>query len=309
MTTKEALSILGLSGMATLDILKRRYHHLMLIAHPDAREDHGYPHDAIAINLAYEYLTKNWKYTEHTSRKAENPKARAARWNAPVNAYAYAPRNIYHTVEDVDGRHVGAANIDRGRFLWTEDEDFSLFLKSLYDCAREIVREYDGGVIRSQETDMSLLAKLTYLLAEQFIDTGMVLKLLAKPMEDESVYQIDAMLELELATRERPKEGDILYPTRMTNHRLYVKGKNDKEAGYISFKDDRLYYGIIPLLERRAAKVKMSVKGNDLKYYNRRRYADVDMLIKIEQEDKTYMIENINLKIDQLLRNQAELER
>lgn len=35
--------------------------------------------------------------------------------------------------------------------------------------------------------------------------------------------------------------------------------RSGKEAGYISFKDDRLYYVLIPILEQKRAMVKISI--------------------------------------------------
>lgn len=88
---------------------------------------------------------------------------------------------------------------------------------------------------------------------------------------------------------------------QLTAHKLYVKNELGKEIGYISFKDDRLYYGIIPLLERRRALIKMVVKDARLRRLNQRKYMDVTMYLKLEQENREMMIDSINLKIDQLL--------
>ena len=37
--------------------------------------------------------------------------------------------------------------------------------------------------------------------------------------------------------------------------------RSGKEAGYISFKDDRLYYVLIPILEQKRAMVKIEVSS------------------------------------------------
>lgn len=50
--------------------------------------------------------------------------------------------------------------------------------------------------------------------------------------------------------------GSTLYPAGVSNHRLYLRNKSGQIIGYLSFKDDRLYYVIIPLLEQNKAQVK-----------------------------------------------------
>ncbi len=57
------------------------------------------------------------------------------RWNAPLSPGAYAEREIYTEVEDVHGNPIGEAVIDCGKFFWSEDEEFPLFLKSLFQCS------------------------------------------------------------------------------------------------------------------------------------------------------------------------------
>lgn len=301
MTRKKALEILGLTSGASEKAIKKRYRELMAIIHPDAGGEHNYPYDAADINIAYEYLMKNEDEPEETEVSGKkHGKKSVSKWNAPVNPNAYAEREIYHKVEDSDGTVIGQIVIDEGKYIWTEEEDFSLFLRSLYQCSKQIIFDADPEGIRLQGNDIKLLSELTYLLAQQFVDTEMILSLLAKVVSEDEIYQIPAMLEI--SGRNTLKKGETIYPSRLQQHKLYVKNTKGKELGYLSFKDDRLYYGIIPLFERRSTRVKMQIHGDDVKRSNGKRYLDVDLYMKIDKEKNQFMVESISLKIEELLR-------
>lgn len=305
MSRREALKILGLTQYDSLEELKKQYRALMMMTHPDVAEKQPYPYDASSINQAYEYLIRHEgsaeEYENSGGEGVVRQRTDRMRWNAPVHPGAYAEREIYTELEDADGVRIGEVVLDCGKFVWSEDEEFSLFLKSLYHCSKKIVREHDAEnhTLDSREDDMVLLSKLVYLLAQQFVDTKMVLSLFAKEMASGDIYQMDAMLEID--GRTVLKDGDVLYPAAIRNHRLYVKNAKGKELGYISFKDDRLYYGVIPLFERRAARLKMEISGDVRKRLNGKCYRDVNLYIRLNPEDEEHMLESINLKIDKLL--------
>ena len=301
MTKKQALIIMGMDNNYTKEALKSKYHSLMLLTHPDAANDHSYPYEASDINVAYEYLLTH--IGEKTSPKAKNTshKSSTIKWNAPINDNAYASRDIYHNVEDEDGNIIGKATIDNGKYMWIEDEDFSSFLSSIYACSKSIISMHDEAHDQNHSDDMVLLAKLTYLLIQQFVDTSMILNKLTKT-NNNNIYEVDAMLEI-TNPYVRLTDGATIYPSRISEHRLYVKSGTGKEVGYISFKDDKLYYGIIPIFERRACQVKMQVANATGKYLNRKKYVDINMMLKLLEEDRTSVIESINDKIDRLLNN------
>ena len=68
------------------------------------------------------------------------------------------------------------------------------------------------------------------------------------------------------------------------------KSKAEKELGYLSFKDDRLLFGLIPLFERREAQVRMKIR----KCEKKAKSADVDLWIRSVESDNT-AVESINL--------------
>ena len=303
--------------------VKRRYRHLMRMTHPDNRADHNYPYQAHEINAAYDMILSYREQEDTTSqmtasetdppeKRREDGKRqgrRDIRWNAPQNPNAYIARPIYHMVEDADGYPIGEAVVDQGRYVWTADEDFALFLKSLLYSSRRIIEEADARSRRERSGDMRLLSEITYLLAQQYVDSDMVLSLLSSESSSDQredigrqIYSVDAMLEIGDRKRISLEAGQILYPARMSGHKLYVRDQKKRELGYLSFKDDRLYYGIIPLFERRVVLVKLLLDDPTVHRQNGRRYLDIRLYLKKTPEDKVRMIDSINLKIDQLLR-------
>lgn len=299
MTREQALEIMRVGQNYTKSELKSKYHSLMILTHPDSAPDHDYPYEASDINVAYEYLLEHVGEKVAPHSDSTSYKSTTIKWNAPVNEGAYAPRDIYHNVEDEDGNIIGKATIDNGKYMWIKDEDFPSFLSSLYSCSKSIISVHDEVHDQDHSDDIALLAKLTYLLVQQFVDTSTILSLLTKA-NSSNIYEVDAMLEI-TNPYVRLTDGVTVYPARISEHKLYVKSQTGKEIGYISFKDDRLYYGIIPIFERRACKVKMQVANATCKYLNRKKYVDVNMMIKLLEEDMTCVIESINHKIDRLL--------
>ena len=190
MTQKEACKILGIEPGAKKTEIKKKYHRLMLQVHPDVEEPvrMEYAYSAQEINLAYEFLMKAKK--AGTGRKAAasgtadgtRRREKETAWDAPVNPHAYASREILHTVEDADGVVLGNFRVAKGKYLWTPEEDFPLFLLSLYRCGKELLDGVDDDARRGRSPDgrERFQSELTYLLAQQFIDGGKLLGILAK---------------------------------------------------------------------------------------------------------------------------------
>ena len=119
-------------------------------------------------------------------------------------------------------------------------------------------------------------------------------------LPDADIYSIASMLEL-AADAPVLCSGTTLYPSHIRNHRLFLTTKSGKNAGYVSFRDDRLYYIIIPLFEQKRAQVKIEISAaQDWKYKN------LDFLIKIPHNNAGTFPENINLQIEGLLAEYAK---
>ena len=220
MTEQEARRILGVSPEADFDEIKKRYRRLMLQVHPDTdiRGEKQLTAHAQRNNLAYETLKKgnsgkipfsspyqDQRTGQKDSRKEKQEKdsgfhaRKASRpgWDAPVNLHAYSEREILHYAEDADGSVLGTFCIAKGKYLWTVEEDFPLFLLSISRCAKALLDEAEDRLVR-QEIPARLnqtlprsqvLADLVYLLAQQFIDsTGRELGYLSFP--DDRLYYV-----------------------------------------------------------------------------------------------------------------------
>lgn len=178
----------------------------------------------------------------------------------------------------------------------------------MFDVSKRLLDGVEGTKqhLVSDSVRLKFQADLTYLLSQQFIHFSAALHDLLKPISDEQadIFYIESMLELD----PHPpvvRAGMTLYPTYLKNHRLFVKTKSGKEAGYISFKDDRLYYLIIPLLEQKRAQVKIEIsKEQDrLNTRGQNKYKNIDFMIKLLPKPDKYFPENINTRIDELLQN------
>ena len=334
MTRSQACRILGVSIAADMQEIKKSYRQLMHKVHPDTDAFHKteYDYSAQEINEAYAFLCKfgagHSGHASHTSAsrastrsasrtstsRASGPSSshtssdapKKKRWNAPVNPHAYAKRNIYHYVEDYDCSIIGSFILDTGKFIWKPEEDFPLFLKSIFECSKKILEQTeqtgDGKPRLSRRGEVQ--AELTYLLTQQFIDASETLKLLIKPSvgKDADIYRIPAMLELSLSAPKLTAES-TLYPASITRHRLFLKSAAGQNVGYLSFHDDRLYYIVIPLLEQRRAQVKICVseKQDSKKARNSSRYRHLDFWLKVPHTATGTFPENISLQIKKLL--------
>ncbi|MCR5415581.1 MAG: DnaJ domain-containing protein [Pseudobutyrivibrio sp.] len=315
MNKTQAFKILGLDGTEDARTVKRKYRKLMHQMHPDSNGDDTNGQQAARINIAYELVMKDFdgpspkakrSSSSTTYKRADNSRRRSsasANWNVKQNPNAYCSRPIFHHVEDFDGNSIGTIEIARGKYVWSKDEDFSLFLKSLYETSKELLAGARPSLFFElpEVIKQKYLARLTYILTGQFIDSMLSLPNLAKA--EGEAYKIDAMLELD-DNAISPRAGTKLYPAGISNHRLYVRNKSGEIVGYLSFKDDRMYYVVIPLFEQRVAQVKMIVADKKLSTRTKKRYVDLDLWIK-PKENEIYHIENTNIEIEELLKQYA----
>lgn len=301
MNKSQARKILGLDGTEDEKEVKKKYRKLMHKNHPDSNGSDD-SEVAAKINTAYELIMKSLDVGEKKTTVKRRPKAKT--WNAKENKNAYCARPIFHEVEDLEGNNIGTIEIARGKYIWSKDEEFSLFLKSLYETSKELLDNARPSLFFEvpEVIKQKYLADITYLLTGQFIDSSLTLKALG--VLDVDAYKIDAMVELDMSAT-IPKVGSVLYPAGVSNHRLYLRNRGGEIIGYLSFKDDRLYYVIIPLLEQKKAQVKMVVADNTLKSRTRKKYVDLDLWIRL-LETETSGIESTNLKIDELLKRYAK---
>ena len=321
MNREKACRILEIEENASIDEIKKKYRQLIRKVHPDAKafrqeENAQYAHSAQQLNEAYAYLCENQiedglQSQNPSKRKRNSSKATKEQnnWKAKENPFAYRARNIYYELRDEDGEKLGDICVAKGKYYWIEDEDFTMFLKSMFMLSKEILDEIDEEIGFSMETvkRMSVQAELSYLLSAQFLDGEYSLKHLNQSQEDGDfmTYHFDAMLE----TNGETMIGEALFPKRISKHKLYLQDEKGIEVGYLSFSDDRLYYVIIPLFEQRLVQVKMRLKAEKKAYSKRKKarsYKDVDLWIRFIEKDENRLRESLNTQIENLLQRYRE---
>jgi hypothetical protein len=286
----------------------------MMQVHPDnepsSRENYAY--NAQEINIAYAILKKEIStgsnVVSHNRQSNTVDENKHSAWDAPVNIYAYREREILQYAEDYDGSAFGHFCIAKGKYLWKTEEDFPLFLLSLYQCGKQLLDEIDSTLNRRENPTLRKLVQieLTYLLAQQFIDGTALLEELTKEEKPDAdgnrTFYIPSILELtRYDVKLKPEE--LLYPSRLREHKLYLKDQAGQELGYLSFLDDRLYYVVVPLLEQKRVQIKIQVTG--IQHNKRRnradRYHNLNVWIRFHKKDNKHLPENLNLQIEQLL--------
>ena len=257
MTRKEACKILGITQNAEETEIKKRYRQLVRRLHPDAQADvsRNSSHEIQQIILAYQVLKEEKFFsTENASPDGSSRKASVS-WDAPLNVHAYREREILHSAEDSYGRPAGNFCIARGKYFWKTEEDFPLFLLSVYRCSKNLLDKIDVSLKRSapaflaEDSSGALLSDGPAVYRRHC-----PVKELAKEEPADSAgfgtFYLPAMLE----SRDPslfPKPGELLFPARIHQHRLYLKDAAGKELGYLSFPDDRLYYVVIRFLSKK----------------------------------------------------------
>jgi hypothetical protein len=313
MNTKEAYQILGLKPGSEPAEIKKQYRKLMMQVHPDSAVNttESYHYTAQEINRAYSVLYKGTEKEREKKDAREDRQAskgaRTAAWNAPVNRDAYRERDVLQNVEDYDGTVLGNFCVATGKYLWNPEEDFSLFLQSIYRCSKEILDEIDDSLDRAGDTPRRIAFQkdLVYLLTQQFIAGTDLLKELAKEEaadgNGQRIFYVPAMLEYS-RTDITLHSGELLYPSAIKQHMLFLKDKNGQQVGYLSFHDDRLYYVIIPLLEQKAVQVKIQAAETPVKKRKANaKYHSLHLWLRLPTEVVPRMPENLNLQIDGLL--------
>ena len=192
--------------------------------------------------------------------------------------------------------------------MWTPDEDFKLFLRSIYECSEELFNSIDeeSGKRPDAEHKIRYQAEFAYLLAQQFTATSEILESILTSIDDSAnVFYVGAMLEMSPESG-FVKAGMKLFPAGIKKHRLYLMTRSGKEAGYISFKDDRLYYVLIPILEQKRAMVKIEVSSKQDRHntMGEKKYKNIDLWVKIG--NNATFPENINMRIEDLLNRYRE---
>ena len=291
--------------------------------------------DARLVNQAYAVLTRlsvaggswdarsaqdaqdTWDQEDsRDTRDSAGASEGSGRWSAPLNPRAYCARDVYCSAEDMEGTRLGTFVIARGRYLWTPEEEFSLFLQSLYHCSRRLLEQAERRAAHAPEDPYAqrrqqAQASLAYLLAQQFIDARVMLALTSTYDSASEIYTLRAALELERGARV-PSGDELLYPDALRSHRLFLKNAAGRRLGYLSFPDDRLYYVVIPLFEQRRVQVRITVLPDTASSQKPRarahrntgsglRSCPLEVRMRFLPEMKEHFPDSLNLRIEQIL--------
>ena len=240
------------------------------------------------INAAYEFLMGHGLKENQKKEAEENRKGNSRKWQAPVNELAYTERDIF----------VDYISIAAGKYYYSEEEGFRMFLRSIYHCSRKVLEEFPDAVIQKY------LGEAAYLLSQQFVDRSMVMERYETDTgPGGNIYYFPAMLETEGKRCALPA-GTILSPAGVRNHRLYLNSPSRKEAGYLSFHDDLIYYALIPMFEQKRAEVKVRVSGIVLGNNNVRavKVRALDLWVRIAACDWTQVEVKLSDQIEALMR-------
>ena len=293
MTYSEALKILDIEKADSRAVLKKKYRALMLKVHPDSLAGNSrvdYAYSAHEINAAYEFLRNHIR--EEEVRQEEEKAQGQNRWNAPVNENAYTEREVYQYIEGTDGSTAGIFSAAEGKYYLTDDEDYKLFLLSIYNCSKKLLERFPDPVIEKYHPEMA------YLISWQFVDQAHVLEKYEVDSESGSLtYYVPAMLESK-GNWFNANEGEILTPGSVRNHRLYLNDLSGCEAGYVSFADDRLYHALVPMFEQRIVRLKIRVSGSRVGKTN---VKALDLWIKMIDDGINQVAVTVNSRIENLL--------
>ena len=221
---------------------------------------------------------------------------------------------------------------NRGKISLDYRRGFPSFLKDIFACSNRLLQEIEAKLEKSvrEEERLKVQAELTYLLAQQFIDAPEILghfsetkrknnteqeenagqekdaeqnrKAETAGQPEAEIFYFAAMLEL-MDTVHDMRAGTPLFPAALKQHRLFLKKQSGEAAGYLSLKDDRLYYILVPLLEQKRAMVKIQVaaKQDRANMRGRKRYKNLDFWIKVPRKYAGTFPESIGLQIENLL--------
>lgn len=322
MDLERARRILGISAEDDAAAAKRKYRKLIGAFHPDAVGSDRPEHirRAQEINAAYHLLKKNCRLCAPV--KAENT------WQSEINEKAFTSRKIYlYYSMEIPEAHPYYETAD-GKYMWNPDEeDFDLFLASIHHASRELLERTEEGVPYRrlggnvpEEMKFGFQAQLFQYLAMQYIDPVKTLKKIAEPVrvdrQGREIYRFRAFLgaaggDAAWKAVTLLENGNALYPESFQGNKIAVTDREKQMLGYLSLEDDQLYFCIIPLLKKRLAQIKMTVREVEVRKNRRPNQVkvNVDFYFRLEAGADKYEENGLNLKIADILGRYDKLLR
>ena len=287
MDRQEAYSLLGVESGDRLRDVRRKYHLLMHIHHPDVLYENGSADTARKLNEAFEII----------KREGISSGIKIVDWGIGENAAAYCKRKLYME-DNLFGDEIVVDTGAYGKYYWQPDmESFRMLLKSLGEAV--------NGLLDGSGTHRITKAKLLHLLIQEFIDPYECIGLLYPYDEDEGsvlyTYRIKCQIKPMAKDADRLIDGETP-EIKVKDSRLHIV-IDSKVAGQIVFEEDSLFYLVTPLFLQKAAKAELRIAGVR---NTRKPYMDATMILHVDRSKKKDMTEKINEEITRTLKRKDE---
>lgn len=263
MDRQEAYSLLGVESGDRLRDVRRKYHLLMHIHHPDVLYENGSADIARKLNEAFEII----------KREGISSGIKIVDWGIGENAAAYCKRKLYME-DNLFGDEIVVDTGAYGKYYWQPDmESFRMLLKSLGETV--------NGILDGSGTHRITKAKLLHLLIQEFIDPYECIGLLYPYDEDEGsvlyTYRIKCQIKPMAKDADRLIDGETP-EIKVKDSRLHIV-IDSKVAGQIVFEEDSLFYLVTPLFLQKAAKAELRIAGVR---NTRKPYMDATMILHVD---------------------------
>lgn len=332
MTRREAEKILGVQPGEDAIRIKARFRKLITRYHPDSKG--GESKEALRmtqqINQAYTILCKqnddgmgNQATRKQTKRQ---PEKKAPVWKAKVLDWAFTKRTIYHRSMLWEESNRYYEEVIQGRYAWDPElEEFDCLLRSLHQATRELLEQAEERCVCDRDEEQWATMRRPYqiqlfhLLASQFIQPVECLEKLQQPeqtdAEGRKIYHFKGHLgtfgRMDAHKIERLQEQEMLYPVAWSENRIQVADREGVSLGHLSLAEDACYYIIIPILQQKAAQVKILVDKVEKKRYGRTNKitVQVSLYLRMEKEPDIQKGDGYNLQIASLLKDYEDYIR
>lgn len=295
MNQQEAYGILGISAGDEPEDIRRKYHRLMHMYHPDAgggKETHNHEM-AQKLNEAFRLLKREGFLAKKNTMRD---------WGIRENPAAFCARKLYME-EELFGDEIIVDTGAMGRFYWEPDmEPFALLLKSLGEAVNGLI---EGAV---DERQMRCKAKLLHLLIQEYVQPYECISLLY-PLEQTDTEHVKLC---RLHCHLKPDGKGNIRAYQEEQMRVLAQGSRlygyvgQALIGQITFAEDYLYYLVTPLFLQGAAEAVLQVK--DIKMARRKNlpYLSAEMSLRIDQSKMRDLTARINAEIAHTLKVYTE---
>lgn len=235
MDKSEAYRLLGISKKDSAVTIKRKYHRLMHMHHPDSTgKDDLYMSQR--INAAYQ-LIKDDVQNGISDDLIE--------WESDINPYAFCERSVFVDYSFLDKR-IPIREVAEGRYLWDPYlEEFNMLARSVAIRTADLVREYSYV---GNEADVF------HLLMQEYIEPISCIRKLGEVIEENDTskcYEFTGAIGISdrnLLWELRKMSDPVRLMGMERINRIAVYDDSGVIYGELSYDDDSLYYVVNPVI-------------------------------------------------------------